>query len=586
MKKFKKLIPIFVFFLALTFVFSFAGQFLGLAVYFSLTDIPMENLYFYGLYDQWMLYRDDDSVKPFLQIGIGVSVFFSLIPLFLAIAVIIGSIKREEIHGSARLANDQDLRKSGLLETKPEPHLLLGQIQKGSHKGKYLKLYGQTFLGLSSPTGTGKGVCTVLPNLLNFSDSLICIDIKLENYIKTAGFRASQGQQVFLFCLDGYTDDELDREKGKFRTHRWNPYFYVRRDLGFRSGDLLILANSLYPKTGDPKSDVWISAASNVFLSLSLWMLDTEHIFKKTPTLPYLLSLRRIEGGLLSFMKREMNNDYISDDCREGFSEFVSLHKDGQSSVMLSFDSPMTGLSDKTACDALSGNDFDFHDLRRKGISIYVGIQPPNIAKFSVFLNLFMEQAISENLRSLPENDPTLTHQLLIVLDELPALGRMNVLLDTIAFTRQYNVRYLLIYQGKSRLEEKKLYGKEGADHIIKNLGTEIIFPPKTVDDRVKEISETIGYKTVWVESKSVSKGRGLTTGRNKTPQKRHVLMPQEIVELGFEKHENADIGLYSLILKENQRPFIANKIISFDNDLFSERIKFSKSNLPVIPYL
>ena len=53
---------------------------------------------------------------------------------------------------------------------------------------------------LAAPTRSGKGVGVVIPNCLNYSDSLVVLDIKLENFDITSGFRAEHGQEVYLFA--------------------------------------------------------------------------------------------------------------------------------------------------------------------------------------------------------------------------------------------------------------------------------------------------------------------------------------------------------------------------------------------------
>ncbi|GAL27761.1 hypothetical protein JCM19239_1482 [Vibrio variabilis] len=64
-------------------------------------------------------------------------------------------------------------------------------------------------------------------------------------------------------------------------------------------------------------------------------------------------------------------------------------------------------------------------------------------------------------------------------------------------------------------------------------------------------------------------------------------MMPHEIVELGFEKHSKAkDLGIKTLVIKENQRPFIAEKIIYFDEPTLAKRVEYAKENIPVIPLL
>ena len=574
-------------FLILFLIFILLGQLAGAALFFELTSIPLEYLTLDSLYSNWQQYHLDLEIKPYLQAGIMASIVVSLFPLLMGIAIAIAIQEKEEIYGSARWATDMDLSKSGLFPVKRKsPSLLLGKMDNGRFKNKFVELEGQTFVGLSAPTGSGKGVGFVIANMVNYSDSIVNTDIKLENFYKTAGYRQSQGQEVFLFAPDGYSVSEDDRVAGVLRSHRWNPFYYVRRIPEFRVGDILILSNSIYPLTGDAKADVWPASSGKLFLGLVLWMLDTENITNKTPTLPYLLSLVGVDGGLGSWMKREVAQGYLSDDCAREFNTFLSFPDETQGSILANFNAALGIYSDQTVAKAVSGNDFDFRELRRRGITIYVGVQPPNKKRFQGLLNLFFEQLINENTRVIPELDKTLTYQCLLLLDEFPALGRVNQIKESIGFTRQYNLRYAFIYQTKSQLEDKALYGKEGADNIIDNLATEIIYPPKKVDQRVKEISETLGTKTVKVEGESISRGKQMSRGRNTTKQKRPLIMPHEIIELGHKRHPDVDLGLKALLFKENQRSFIMNKIIYFEEEIMNERVEYSKNNIPEIPLL
>ncbi len=81
----------------------------------------------------------------------------------------------------------------------------------------------------------GHGHCGA--NLLNWSGSLVCIDIKRENWELTAGYRAHCGQACYLF--DPFAEDG--------RTTRWNPFTYVSEDPRRRLNDLQRIAEMLYP---------------------------------------------------------------------------------------------------------------------------------------------------------------------------------------------------------------------------------------------------------------------------------------------------------------------------------------------------
>ncbi|MGR2997571.1 type IV secretory system conjugative DNA transfer family protein [Vibrio vulnificus] len=567
-------------------VFGVAGVFLGGAVFLKITSISMDTLSYDTLFYYWKNYGDERQVVKWLQLGSFTAAAISTLPpIFILYSIF--APPREEIHGSARFANDKELAESGLFNKEiKEPVLLLGKMDKGQFAGQFVKAEGKSFVGVSAGTGQGKGIGFVLPNAVNYSDSVIFLDIKLENFIKSAGYRQSCGQEVYLFSPDGYAVTKHDAEAGILRSHRWNAFSYIRRQKAFRNGDVQMIAMSLYPLSGDAKADMWQGLAGNFFSGLVYWMLDTEKFTGMEPTFPYLISLFAVDGGLNQWIKNELEKDYLSPECIKEFSSFDDYPNETKGSIRATVEAPLSIFMDKTVAAAVSGNDFDFRKLRRKGISIYVGVQPPNKSRFQRLLNLFFEQLIAENTRVIPENDDTLTHQLLLMLDEFPTLGRVNQIKESIGYTRQYNVRYALIYQDKSQLEDKALYDKEGAENITSNLMAEIIYPPSKVTNRVKEISTSLGTKTVRVKNDSVSRGDKTSRSDSYTQQSRELLKPHEIVELGYEKHPTADVSIKALMFKQNQRSFIMNKIISFDDKAIAPRIKYAKENIPEIPLL
>lgn len=108
---------------------------------------------------------------------------------------------------------------------------------KGRFKSRYLQYSGQQFLMLYAPTRSGKGVSIVIPNGIWYTESMVFLDIKLENFLETAGYRKNVlNQEVYIFSPDGYA-----REIGGetvLTTHRYNPLYYIRRDPVYRFGDL------------------------------------------------------------------------------------------------------------------------------------------------------------------------------------------------------------------------------------------------------------------------------------------------------------------------------------------------------------
>ena len=131
--------------------------------------------------------------------------------------------------------------------------LLLGRAA-----GAFLSLGGSEHVLVYAPTRSGKGVGVVIPNLLNWPDSVVVLDVKRENWAASAGFRAAHGQEVLLF-------DPLDREG---RTVRYNPLGHIdRADPVQVLDELQKLAAMLFPapEHADP---FWSEAARTGFIGV------------------------------------------------------------------------------------------------------------------------------------------------------------------------------------------------------------------------------------------------------------------------------------------------------------------------------
>lgn len=519
-----------------------------------------------------------------------IGIVITLLPIIFLGLVLFGSKKKEEIYGSASFAKPFDIKKAGLLPTKKQrsqfkhPAILIGK-----YLGNFLYFVGQQFVFLAAPTRSGKGVGIVIPNLLNFPDSVVVNDIKFENFKLTAGFRKSQGQEVFLFSPDGYAETEEARLAGEVKSHRYNPLYYIRRDPKFRDGDIQKIFSIIFPTKPD---DSWNDLAANFAKGMTSYLLDLEacgELSNDEVNIPKLVDLGGEKGGYIGVMTRaiqahEDGEISLSSSCLSEFNKFLALHDEGQQSVLLSFYGEMGIYSNPTCKAAMSGNDFNFDDLRRKPISIYVGLSPDGLKTYSKLINLFFSQLIMVNTRVLPEQDKSLIYQLLLVLDEFPALGKVEIVADSIGYTAGYNVRYLLIVQDESQTED--IYGKEKSKNIRKNCMVQLIYPPKEVDAHTKQISETLGYKTVKSKSSSYSYSGGKRSRSvSEKIDRRALMLPQEIVDLGKINHKSG-VSLKELVIMEKVKPFIADKIIYFDEPAFAARKDYSLSHIPDVPLL
>lgn len=457
---------------------------------------------------------------------------------------------RRSLHGDARFARRHELAAAGLLGDRG---IILGRVGR-----RYLMLVGQQGVALAAPPRAGKGTGVVIPNLLNWPGSVICVDIKRENWTLTAGFRASHGQQCFLF--DPFSEEG--------RTARWNPFHYVSEDPIKRVNDLQRIAEMLYP---DPPNvdPFWTASARSLFLGIALYLFETPSA-PKTVGEVLRQGMASDDEGFGHHWKRVIEGRNsgehpLSSQCVRALYDVIDLAPVTASSIRKTFTSRLDLWLNPILDAATSANDFDLRDLRRKPLSIYVGVNPDDLHRLRPVLALFFQQAIGLQTRVLPEHDPSLKHQVLMLLDEFTALGRIPIIAESISYLPGYNVRVLLVIQTPAQLRE--VYGPHGSETMLKSLAARIVFAPKDMSD-AREISEELGNTTVRVKTYSRAQvGFGESKRQNNvnvSEQRRALLLPQEVKTLGNDK---------ALIFCEGLRPIRCQKIRYFEDRRLIRRL-------------
>jgi type IV secretion system protein VirD4 len=455
------------------------------------------------------------------------------------------------LHGDARFARRREIAASGLLGAQG---IILGRFGR-----RFLMLPGQQGIALAAPPRAGKGVGVVIPNLLNWPDSLIVTDVKKENWTITAGYRRSRGHIVHLF-------DPLSP-----RTARWNPFTYVSAQPDLRIDGVQKIADMFYSEV--PGTDpFWIASARSLFLGIGLYLLET-------PSLPATIGEVRRQGmasddeGFAHHWKRiiEGRNSGrfpLSDECVRALYDVIDLAPVTASSIRKTFTSRLDLWANPLLDRATSANDFDLRDLRKIPMSLYVGVNPDDLHRLRPLLSLFFQQAIGLQTQVLPEHDPKLQCQLLLLLDEFAALGRIPVISEAASYLPGYNVRLVLIFQALSQLRE--VYGPHASATLLKSLAARIAFAPKDYDE-AKEISEELGDSTV--RARAISRPRFGQWGRRGggqggqvtlSEQRRPLLLPQEVKELGSEE---------ALIFYEGLRPIRCRKLRYYQDRRFTRRL-------------
>lgn len=476
--------------------------------------------------------------------------FGAVLIVYVLILALLFKGKRQSLHGDARFANAGDLNKHKMLQPSNTGIIV------GKFGGKLVRLPGQQFVILAAPTRSGKGVGIVIPNLLDYAESVVVLDIKQENFELTSGWRRSQGHEVYLF--NPFAEDR--------RTHRWNPLTYVSRDPAFRVSDLMSIAAMLYPDGADEQK-FWVSQARNAFMAFALFLFEnhddevaTGFPFSSGP--PTLGRIYRLSSGdgtdLKAYLRGLASRKFLSDNARSAFSNLLSQADETFASIMGTLKEPLNAWINPVLDAATSGDDFLLTDLRKKKMSIYVGIQPNKLAESRLIVNLFFSQIINLNTRELPQNNPELKYQCLLLMDEFTAIGKVDIIASAVSYMAGYNIRLLPIIQSMAQLDAT--YGKDVSRTIITNHALQIIYAPREQQD-ANDYSEMLGYTTF--KRRNITRGREVT--RSISEERRALMLPQELKAMGFDQ----EVFLYEGIA----HPVKCEKIKYYKERYFTARV-------------
>ncbi|REC93331.1 type IV secretory system conjugative DNA transfer family protein [Kushneria indalinina] len=553
---------------------AFLGQIGAGLLLLKLFDLPLSDIRPNTYMQYVMYYGFDSSIKKPLGFATAIAAGLpALAALFVLIGVLPSNAKKmKAIHGEARFTTLSELKKHKLLldaegdnKSKREyPPVLLGK-----YKGKFIADYSQLYTSVAAAPGAGKGVGFVIPNLLMYPHSCVVMDPKKENWSITAGFRSAiLKQDCFLFAPDA------DAASG-YCSHRWNPLDYVSEDEIERLASVKRITTILI-QAPEGENQSFYLGAQDLVNGLIMFLVETESLERNFKEV---LRLMRHEMGLENWIKAavKQHRSNLSDDTVGLLLGYANNENPkGRDSIKSITLSALSVFDTKTVAEATRYSDFRFEDLRRKRISIYVGVSPPSIGVYQRLLNLFFSQCIVVNTQTLPESatkkDP-LPYQCLLMLDEFPALGKVDIIRTSSGYTRGYNMRYALIYQNRSQLEDNALYGREGASSLLETMHNELLLSTDNHQD-AKDYSERLGNTTFIEHTRSNSSGKSSSVTRGKQHHSRALMLPQEIINMPDQD---------AIIFKMGLHPIKAEKIYWYKDKFFKDR---GNLPLPKVPKL
>ncbi|QNA83799.1 conjugal transfer protein TraG [Sphingomonas sp. So64.6b] len=471
-------------------------------------------------------------------------------------AAIFGSLWRARqrsnvtTYGSARWANSQEIERAGLHRDRG---VLLGRLG-----GQYLRHDGPEHVMVFAPTRSGKGVGLVVPTLLSWTGSTVVHDIKGENWTLTAGWRSR-----FSHCLLFNPTDT--------RSARYNPLLEVRRGAN-EVRDVQNIADILVdPEGALERRNHWEKTSHSLLVGVILHVLYAEEEKTLARVATFLSDPQR---SFVATLKRMMSTNHLGTQdaplvhpvVASAARELLNKSENERSGVLSTAMSFLGLYRDPTVAEVTSRCDWRIADLieGERPVSLYLVIPPSDISRTKPLVRLVLNQIgrrLTERLEQ--PGGAARRHQLLMMLDEFPALGRLDFFETSLAFMAGYGIRAFLIAQSLNQIE--KAYGEHNS--ILDNCHVRVAFA--TNDERTaKRISDALGTAT---EQRAMRNYAGhrlapwlahVMVSRQETA--RALLTPGEVMQLP---------ATDELVLISGLAPIRATKLRYFEDRNFSERV-------------
>jgi len=482
----------------------------------------------------WRTYSPSAHYRMLLVVAgivpLALSVLFALLPML---------TRRPALFGDAHFGDETEVRSAGL---RAASGVILGRF-----RGRLLRAQGQLGVLLFAPPRSGKGVGFVIPNLLTWRGSAIVNDLKLENYEKTSGARAEMGQQIVLFA-------PLDTEG---RTHAYNPLDFVSNNRALRVNDVQAITSKLvvpHSRT-DP---MWANEARALLDGLILFLLDAG----KRATLGAVYRAVLSTSNFPDYLRWAMSEyeDRLDPLALMQFNGFLGKASKEQSGVLSTLKSSLSLFANPLVDLATSATEFDPRALRRRPMTIYLGVMPRDIGRLAPLLNIFVQQTFDGLLGALPAPDEP--HQVLALLDEFTALGRLENVEKGIAYFAGYNIVLAPVIQDLSQLEET--YGQAVTETFLSTANIRIAYAQNSLRT-AKYLSEELGFRTITTKSRSHRSTDPWQGHFSESQTRRELMLPHEIRELDRRKE---------LVLVEAAPPIRADKLRYYRDRAFTRLLR------------
>jgi len=503
------------------------------------------------------------------------------------IAIMRGGVlgRRADLHGSARWATSRDVRRAGLLPQRTVVrrlgrYLLRIRSQthsagiylarwEGSSRIRFLRDTGPGHVLVFAPTRSGKGAGVVVPTLLTWPHSALVHDLKGENWALTAGWRKQMGHVCLKFDPTDTTGTSV----------KYNPLEQVRLRTEHEAEDVQNIVHMIVDPDGRGLNDHWVKTGAALLTGTILHVLYAEPnktlrgvagvLSDPSTTMPEtiqrMLSTEHDPDGSMHWRSYRGEPIRTHPIVAESMRELLNKSENERSGVFSTAMSFLSLYRDPVVAANTERSEFRISDLMNhdRPVSLYLVVPLSSHDRLRPLMRLILNQIVRNLTTTMNYRDgkaiADYKHQLLLMLDEFPALGRLDFFQSSLSYAAGYGIKAYLVAQDLSQL-----YAAYGHDEsIVSNCAVRVAYAPNKIET-ARLISEMAGTATVRHQHRSYSDSR---TTVSEPSMQRPLITPDETMRLPEEA---------ALIFAPGSPPIYGAKIRYYLDQEFSVRAKLA----------
>jgi type IV secretion system protein VirD4 len=441
-----------------------------------------------------------------------------LIGLVVAKMVLANSSKGNEyLHGSARWANIKDIQAAGLLpnartfwqyisgkEPAASAGVYVGAWLDKNGRQHYLRHNGPEHVLCYAPTRSGKGVGLVVPTLLSWGQSAVITDLKGELWALTSGWRQKHAKNKVLRFEPAIANGSVC----------WNPLDEIRVNTENEVGDVQNLATLIVDPDGKGLESHWQKTGQALLVGVILHALYKAKADGTTASLPSVDAMLSDPNRDIAELWMDMttyghvdgqNHPVIGSAARD----MLDRPDEEAGSVLSTAKSYLALYRDPIVARNVSKSEFAIKDLMHldSPVSLYIVTQPNDKARLRPLVRVMVNMVVRllTDRMDFEDGRPVARykHRMLMMLDEFPSLGKLEIMQESLAFVAGYGIKCYLICQDINQLKSRETgYGTD--ESITSNCHVQNAYPPNRIET-AEHLSKLTGQTTVTKEQITTS---------------------------------------------------------------------------------